>query len=407
MGVPMEGKMNIMKTKNGQRPRLVGASKQPLEVSVIGEDMEVVGSVHSSGVVKVSGIVLGNVSADDKLLVAKGGRVKGDVCAREVVLNGEVCGSVVAEKRVELQGSAVIHGDITTPHLIRSEAESFGKPAETAIWWSIRWPVFKTHGEKPFMTTPTRPHRLSKSRFAAGCQCHKLLWWRVHEPQAEELQPDIVLQDRLDQGRQVGEMARDRFPGGVLIDFPHREVDAKIAATKAALDGGAPAIFEASFLADDVFVAVDVLERNGDGFTLIEVKSSSSQKPEHVPDAAIQTHVLRQCEITVHCAEIMHLNREFRFPDQGDLFRRTDVTTPVEQMLGEVPDEIARQLDAIGGPLPEVAIGAHCFEPRDCPFMNRCWPDSPRHIGKLYSATDDAEALRTRIPPTRMVGGGA
>ncbi len=129
--------------------------------------------------------------------------------------------------------------------------------------------------------------------------------------------------------------------------------------------------------------------------------SSSSQKPEHLPDAAIQTHVLRQCGITVERAEIMHLNREFRFPDEGDLFQRTDVTTPVEQMLGEVPDEIERQLDTIGGLLPEVAIGAHCFEPRDCPFMNRCRPDSPRHIGKLYSATDDAEALRTRIPQTR------
>ncbi|MCZ6493699.1 MAG: hypothetical protein O6933_06425, partial [Planctomycetota bacterium] len=42
------------------------------------------------------------------------------------------------------------------------------------------------------MTTPSRPHRLSKSRFVAGVQCHKLVWWRVHEPNAEELQPDIV-----------------------------------------------------------------------------------------------------------------------------------------------------------------------------------------------------------------------
>ncbi len=113
--------MNIMKTKYGQRPRLVGASKQPLEVSVIGEDMEVVGFVHSSGVVKVSGTVLGDVSADTQLLVAKGGRVKGDVWAREVVLNGEVYGSVVAQKRVELQGSAVIHGDIMTPRLAVDE----------------------------------------------------------------------------------------------------------------------------------------------------------------------------------------------------------------------------------------------------------------------------------------------
>ena len=113
--------MNVMKTRNGRRLRIVGANKQRLEVSVIGEDMEVVGSVRSSGVLKVAGTVLGDVSADAQLLVAKGGRVKGDVCAREVVLNGEVYGSVVAEQRVELQGSAVIHGDITTPRLMIHE----------------------------------------------------------------------------------------------------------------------------------------------------------------------------------------------------------------------------------------------------------------------------------------------
>ena len=78
--------------------------------------------------------------------------------------------------------------------------------------------------------------RLSKSRFVAGVQCHKLLWWRVHEPDAVELQPDIVLQDRFDQGKGVGELAQTRFPGGTLIDFGYREVDAKIAATSGALE---------------------------------------------------------------------------------------------------------------------------------------------------------------------------
>ena len=113
--------MNIMRTKNGWRPGLAGAGKQQLEVSLMGKDMEVVGPVHSSGVVKVAGTVLGDVSADTQLLVAKGGRVEGDVCAREVVLNGEVYGSVVAETRVEVQGSAVVHGNITTPRLMIHE----------------------------------------------------------------------------------------------------------------------------------------------------------------------------------------------------------------------------------------------------------------------------------------------
>ena len=84
--------------------------------------------------------------------------------------------------------------------------------------------------------------RLSKSRFTSGLQCHKKLWWEVHEPNAVELQPDKVLQDLFDQGRQVGEAARGRYPGGVLIDLPHHAGAARVAATQKALDSGAPAV---------------------------------------------------------------------------------------------------------------------------------------------------------------------
>jgi hypothetical protein len=36
------------------------------------------------------------------------------------------------------------------------------------------------------------------------------------------------------------------------------------------------------------------------------------------------------------------------------------------------------------GRLPDRPVGAHCFEPRECPFMDRCWPDDPHHIRHLY-----------------------
>src|SRR5437764_356178 len=120
--------------------------------------------------------------------------------------------------------------------------------------------------------------RLSKSRFTSGLQCHKKLWWEVHEPNAVELQPDKVLQDLFDQGRQVGEAARGRYPGGVLIDLPHHAGAARVAATQKALGSGAPAVFEATFIADDTFVAIDVLEKLDDGYRLTEVKSSTSPK---------------------------------------------------------------------------------------------------------------------------------
>ncbi|MBI2535861.1 MAG: DUF2779 domain-containing protein [Gemmatimonadetes bacterium] len=225
--------------------------------------------------------------------------------------------------------------------------------------------------------------RLSKSRFVAGCQCHKLLWWTVHEPDADELKPDKVLQDRFDQGRQVTTLARTRFPGATLIPFGPE--GGRIEATRLALDFGAPCIQEGAFSADGVFVAPDVLLKDGDGYTLIEVKSSSHLKDDHIPDAAIQTHVLRRCGVDLCRVEVMHLNPEFRHPDQGDLFDREDVTELVEALLPQVPKMIAGQTAALAGKLPEVAIGLHCFEPRECPFHDRCWPADPDHISTLYN----------------------
>jgi predicted RecB family nuclease len=225
---------------------------------------------------------------------------------------------------------------------------------------------------------------LSKSRFTTGRQCEKLLWWTVHEPDAAELQPDQVLQDLFDQGRAVGELARTLFPDGILIDFPFSAYAEKIAATRQALDRGKP-IFEASFEAGGVFVAVDILLPGDAGWTLIEVKSSTRVKDEHIPDAAIQTWVLRQSGLPITRVELMHLNREYRHPGPGDLLLREDITPAVLAFLPEVPPLVEHLRQVLAGPLPEKPLGLHCYEPRTCPFFARCWPDDPFHIRHLYS----------------------
>jgi predicted RecB family nuclease len=238
------------------------------------------------------------------------------------------------------------------------------------------------------------PDRLSKSRFSAGTQCHKLLWWRVHEPLAVELQPDKVLQDRFDQGAQVGALARAQFPDGVLIHhadhhdgtertWEEREHD-RLVITRQAMDSGASTIFEGSFLADNTFVSCDVLLRESDGWRLIEVKAANSVKPEHFLDAAIQTHVLERCGLGVASIEIMHLNKECHFPDLTNLFQRTVVTDEVRALLPHIHNEIEAQLAMLRGPLPDVSIGLRCSEPYDCAFQERCWPKDPDHISNLY-----------------------
>jgi len=227
---------------------------------------------------------------------------------------------------------------------------------------------------------------LSKSQFVAGSQCPKLLWWTVHEAEALELQPDKVLLDRFDQGRLVGELARQRFPGGTLIDLPHSARDARVAATRQALASDAPAIYEASFEAGGAYVAVDILLRTDSGFTLIEAKSTTSFKDEHVPDVAIQTWVLRQAGVPVTRVELMHLNKDYRHPGGApDLFVRTDITADAEAFLPNVPGLLVNLTQMLQGSTPQTPIGLQCFEPRDCVFMQRCWPDDPDHIGTLYN----------------------
>jgi hypothetical protein len=227
--------------------------------------------------------------------------------------------------------------------------------------------------------------RLSKSRFTAGLQCHKQLWWLAHEPDAPELVPGAAQQALFDQGKRVGEVARTYVPGGELVDLAYDAFAERISMTRELLARRVRAIYEASFFAGDVYAAVDILERARDRFHLIEVKSSTKLKEEHLPDIAIQLHVLRSIGLDVSRAELMHLNRECAYPRLEDLFVREDVTAEVEALQADLPELIAGQLRMLAGELPDVAIGAHCRKPYECPFLGRCWREVPEHhISTLY-----------------------
>ena len=244
---------------------------------------------------------------------------------------------------------------------------------------------------------------LSKSRFVAGWQCHKLLWLKVHEPKAPELEVGKVLQDRFDQGVQVGTLAQGLFPGGVLIDLPYDD-PWRVEATRKAIDDGVPAVFEATFIEDRVYASIDVLERTADGFTLIEVKSSSKVKDDHIPDAAIQTWVARKAGIEVRRVELMHLNTDFRHPDIGDLFQRTDITAEVEAFQPRIPLMVEEQLAVLAGPEPHVRVATHCWmTDRECPFWDRCFPRDEHHVWRLYKAQTNQKWALVLEGYTRVV----
>ncbi len=218
-----------------------------------------------------------------------------------------------------------------------------------------------------------------------------------------------------ERGDRVAEAARARFPGGVRIAGGPADIEARLAATRSALDSGAPAVYEAAFLEDEVFVSVDVLERQGPGFSLVDVKSALRLRDEHVPDLALQVHVVRRAGVPVHRAEVMHLDRECCAPDLSNLFTRVDVTPEVELLLPQVPGYVEAQRRMLDGGLPRVAPGAQCDAPSPCPFAARCWPERPRdHVSAIWRIGDRAGELASRgvvhiadVPPDFPLAGPA
>jgi hypothetical protein len=152
----------------------------------------------------------------------------------------------------------------------------------------------------------TEGMRISKSKFVAGVQCLKRLYFQVHQPElAVEL--DEATKAVIAQGHQVGLEAQKAFPGGVTVDAGREELDKAIKTTRELVaKSEVPAIFEATFQHEGVLVRTDILKRSGrSGHRLIEVKSSTKVKPHYAYDIAIQRHVLSGADIEVKQASLL------------------------------------------------------------------------------------------------------
>ncbi len=240
-------------------------------------------------------------------------------------------------------------------------------------------------------------HLLSKKSALAGLQCHKRLWWELHEPEAPELRESAAVRHRMDEGARVGVLARTYLPGGYLVSRGAYDIDALVASTRAAMaDPGVGILYEAAFVAHDTLVFSDILQRVEGGWSLIEVKATTSvNDTTHVADIAVQAAVLRAAGVPVRRYELMHLDRRCQFPDLSSLFVREDVTARVHARLDDIERELAAQAaTARRSAPPHAEIGAHCSRPDECPFKARCWPVQPEHhVRTLYRIGAAADAF--------------
>jgi len=218
--------------------------------------------------------------------------------------------------------------------------------------------------------------RLSKSRYMEWLQCPRLMYFSMRlEDQVPP--PDRVSLWIMNQGTAAGQAARDSFPGGKLIST--RDLDKALEDTAKAIAGGAEFVYEASFQHEGVYCKVDILHSKGRGMVdLYEVKSANSVKEEHLPDIAVQSHIVSGSGLSVDRCFVMHLNRDYVHPGLGELFVSEDCTDLLGPHLACLPGNIAAMKETLASEEPPTReIGPHCSDPRECPLMPLCWRDVP------------------------------
>lgn len=253
--------------------------------------------------------------------------------------------------------------------------------------------------------TPVSVHptcKISKSKYMAGLQCPKREYLEVHHPELAEEVDDGVKQ----QGRDVGLLAQELFPGGVLVSADYKHLADAIRDThELVANSEVPAIFEGTFEHNGVLVRTDVLKRNEKGFHLTEVKSSTRVKPEHTDDVSIQRYVMSGSGVHVENTTVMHLSRDYvydgRLGADGqsvyDISRLFSAEGVQPYCDGQVSRTLDGQFKMLAQPVPpDVEPSSQCNSPYDCEFYDHCrpvWGDDD--VRSLPIAAYKIEALRS------------
>ena len=199
-------------------------------------------------------------------------------------------------------------------------------------------------------------------------------------------------------GHEVGRLATELYPGGILIEedhFHHREA---VHSTLAAMDNpDVRAIFEAAFLFDGVRIRVDILERlNNGGWNMIEVKSSTSIKDVYLQDVAVQLYVLRASGLRVERTILMNINNQYIYDgnqlDLEEFFVASDLTDQAEIMQEEVLLKLSEMKDMLGKDHgPGIEPSRHCHNPYECEFLEYCTKDKPEYWVMNLSGITEAK----------------
>lgn len=254
--------------------------------------------------------------------------------------------------------------------------------------------------------------RLSKSTFVAWQKCPHNAWYRVNDRALFDAFVDPNTKVLFAVGNEIDELARQAFPGGLLLGR------GKTSETRAAIARREPVIFQGEFATDRCVALCDVLVWNSQAkaYDLIEVKSSTSSSArraeEYAFDLAFQEHILEACGVPVGGTYLIRLNSDYvrrGAIDIAQLFARTDFSDAIAAVRQDVPsliDEAWRWINSKTPPIGPCSC-VRLSRGNHCEMFAHINPDIPdygvhdiaRITGGKLKALIDADVLRVADVP--------
>ena len=218
----------------------------------------------------------------------------------------------------------------------------------------------------------------SKSKYCEFWQCPKAAWLRMHKPETAAESADAQM--RMQTGNEIGALARELFGSYTDVtaqDGDRLDLPRMIAATRKEMKKQTPVICEAAFSYNGLYCAVDILKREGAGWAIYEVKSSTdAQNPVYLADVAYQTFVLERCGVAMTGVYLVCLNSRYVYDgnlDLKQLFQINDLTVEAREEIGAVEERLAEARRMLAsGEEPEIDLSERCGNPNQCAFWQYC-----------------------------------
>ena len=113
-------------TKSSAEAPKASATGRSRDVAVIGRSIQINGDLRGNEDLRIEGDVSGTVKLENSALtIGKGGKVKADVYAKSIAVDGETTGDLHATECVSVHANAKVKGNIIAPRVSIVEGAHF------------------------------------------------------------------------------------------------------------------------------------------------------------------------------------------------------------------------------------------------------------------------------------------